>query len=221
MLEIWTTLTPILLADVLNPVLFAFLVYAAGTSRPIFNSTAMLLGHTSSYFSAGIIIALGLEKITSRLANPQRIDFILSLLVGILLLWAAYKTTRQPDQKQPEESGTLSPLKAFGLGAVINFIGLPFALPYFAVLDQILKADFSTFQALQVLIVYNLLYALPFLVVPGSVGLLGERGKPLLEKINAVLDKVSGFLMPIILGLVGLAMIADALYYFITGAGLF
>ena len=221
MFEIWKALAPFLLADVLNPVLFAFMVYAAGTGRPVLTSSAMLLGHTTAYFSAGIVIALGLEKITSRLANPQSIDFIISLIVGGLLIWVAWKSRQEPAQKQPEETLELGPVKAFGFGAIINFIGIPFALPYFAALDQILKADFSTFQALQVLIGYNLIYALPFLVIPGAVALFGERGQPFLQKINRFLDKLSGFLMPIILGLAGLALIADALYYFVTGSGLF
>ncbi len=34
-MEIWAILLPILLTDVMNPVLFAFLVYAAGTDRPV------------------------------------------------------------------------------------------------------------------------------------------------------------------------------------------
>ena len=220
MFEIWTSLTPILLADVLNPVLFAFMVYAAGSKRPVLSSSAMLFGHTFAYFSAGIVLALGLEMIAERLANPRSIDFVISLIVGILLVWMAFKSSAQKEKKQPEQSGELGPVKAFFFGAVINFIGIPFALPYFAALDQILKADFSTFQVLQVLVSYNLLYALPFTVVPLVLVFLGERGRPLLQKINDWLDKGSGFLMPIILGLVGVALIADAIYYFTTGSGL-
>jgi hypothetical protein len=51
MSDIWPSLVPILLADVVNPVLFAFMVYAAGTDRPIANSSALLLGHTVAYFT--------------------------------------------------------------------------------------------------------------------------------------------------------------------------
>jgi len=44
----------------------------------------------------------------------------------------------------------LTPLTAFGFGAVINLIGLPFALPYFAALDQILKADLTVTDSVTV-----------------------------------------------------------------------
>ena len=221
MFDLWTVLLPFLLADLLNPVLFAFMVYATGGSRPVLNSSALLLGHTAAYFAVGIAVALGLERITSYLANPSFIDYVIGLVVGLLLLWVAIPSARKPEQKQPEQSGSLSPLSAFGLGAVVNLVGAPFALPYFAAIDQILKADLTSFQALMVLTAYNILYALPFSIVPFMVAILGDRGQPLLKRINSMLDRTSGFLMPVILGLVGLALVADALLYFATGKGLF
>ena len=110
---------------------------------------------------------------------------------------------------------------AFGFGAVINFIGIPFAVPYFAAIDQILKADFSATQAVFMLLSYNLAYALPFVLVPLLSAVLGERARPILERINSVLDRVSSFLLPAMLGLIGLALLADALTYFIRGQSLF
>jgi len=35
MIELLPTILPILLVDILNPVLFAILVFAAGSSRPV------------------------------------------------------------------------------------------------------------------------------------------------------------------------------------------
>ena len=100
MIEIWAVLTPILLTDVVNPVLFAFLVYAAGTSRPVVNSSFVLLGHTLAYIVAGIILALGFERITHRLANPHTIDYIIGLIVGVLLLWVALRLRKQKERQQ-------------------------------------------------------------------------------------------------------------------------
>lgn len=221
MLEIWTSLGPILLADVLNPVLFAFMVYAAGTDRPVLNSSVMLAGHTLAYLGAGVVLGIGLESIADRLANPRRIDFVIELVVGAILLWVAWKS-RTAEQKEPDRvAPSMTVPVAFGLGVVINFVGIPFAVPYFAALSQILKMDFTFAEALAVLVAYNLLYALPFTVVPVLIALLGDRGRPILEKINAVLDRASSFLMPIILLLVALALIADAVTYFWRGESLF
>ena len=85
MLQLWTVLTPILFTDIVNPVLFAFIVYAAGTDRPVINSIAALLGHTATYVVFGLVLALAFDIITERLENPEPIDYGLSLLIGILL----------------------------------------------------------------------------------------------------------------------------------------
>lgn len=221
MADIWSTLIPILLADILNPVLFAFMVYAAGTDRPVTNTTAVLLGHTVAYLAAGIVLSFGLESVSERLANPKQVDFFIELAVGVVLLWVAFRS-RGADKKSPETTSTkLTVVSAFGYGVIINFIGLPFAVPYFAAISQILKLDATFLEALFLLIAYNILYALPFAIVPALLAVMGSRAQPVLHKINSVLDRASGFLMPIVLGLVGLALIADAVAYFSTGESLF
>ncbi len=218
--EIWPGLVPLLLTDIVNPVLFAFMVYAAGSDRPIANSSALLLGHTVAYFTVGILLAAGLEPIIERLENPQRIDYYIELAIGFILLWVASRSRSDTGKRPDDSTPKLGVAGSFGYGAVVNFIGIPFALPYFAVLGQILKADFSTSQTVSVLAAYNLAYALPFCAVPILRSVLGERAQPLLERVNLFLDKVSGVLVPILLILIALMLIVDALYYFTTGGQL-
>jgi len=220
-MEIWTVLFPILLTDAINPVLFAFLVYAAGTDRPVALSSSMLLGHTTSYFSAGIALALFMEKIAAYLANPHTIDFVIQLVLGVVLLWLALKTTKDSGKRPDEEGPQFTLLGAFGFGAVVNFIGIPFAVPYFAAIDQVLKADYSTLEAVLMILSYNLVYALPFAMVPLLSAVMGEGAKPILGRINAFLDRVSKVLMPLMLGLLGLVLLVDAIKYLVTGVALF
>ena len=220
-MEIWTILFPILLTDIVNPVLFAFLVYAAGTDRPVVLSSSMRLGHTAAYLGAGIVLALFLEKIIAYLANPGALILLIEGGLGLLLLWLALSarkdTGRRPDEDQPQ----LTPASAFGFGAMINFIGIPFAVPYFAAIDQILKADYSTAQAVTALLGYNLAYAVPFAFVPLLSAAMGKDARPILARVNAFLDRVSSYLLPLLLGILGLALLADAMTFFITGAPLF
>ena len=222
MLELWTVLTPILLADVVNPVLFAFMVYAVGTDRPLSNSVAALLGHTASYLGFGIALAFAFDFIMAGLANPKPVDFVISLVVGVLLLWVGWQSrvSSKQEKKEPQVE-QLTPIKAFGIGAIINVIGLPFALPYFAALDQILKADLTITGSVMVIVGYNLLYALPFLLVPALVMMMGDRSRPLLTRINEKVDRISAYLLPAMLLLVGIALVVDAIKFFIYGEGLF
>lgn len=220
-MELWTYLLPVLLTDMVNPVLFAFLVYAAGTNRPVLLSSSMLLGHTAAYLSAGILLAMFMETITNYLANPHTIDFLIELVLGVVLLWLAFGTKKDTGKRPDEDTKQFTVLSAFGFGAVINFIGIPFAIPYFAAIDQILKADLSISGSVMSLVAYNLVYALPFAVVPLLSAVMGERARPVLSKINAFLDKISAVLMPLMLGLVGLALLFDAVWYFVVGTPLF
>ncbi|RLA25039.1 MAG: hypothetical protein DRQ62_03715 [Gammaproteobacteria bacterium] len=221
MLEIWKILTPILIADIVNPVLFAFMVYAAGTKKPLINSLAILIGHTFAYFCAGIALSLGLESLIHRLENPHHADYYIALLVGLLLLWVGVLACRKPEPAAQKKSGNLTPIKALGLGAVVNFVGIPFALPYFAALDQILKLNATVVETLMLLLSYNLLYALPFTIVPILVVIFGQRSQSILQSINVFLERVSAVLMPVLLFLLGGALLADAVMYFVTGKGLF
>jgi len=222
MLDLWAVLVPILLADIVNPVLFAFMVYAVGTDRPFGNSIAALLGHTAAYLSFGISLAFAFDVITNWLANPKPIDYGIGLLIGVLLLWVAWRI-RVGDKKEMQETQVehSGPLKSFGIGAVINIIGMPFALPYFAALDQILKADLTVTDSVIVITGYNIGYALPFLVVPVLAFALGDRSRPLLARINEKLDRISAYLMPLLLTLVGIALVLDAIRFFAIGKGLF
>lgn len=220
MFELAVKIAPILLVDVLNPVLFAMLVAAAGAGRPVINSAAMLAGHTLSYFIAGVAVAHGFDQVAERLANPQHIDYLLSAVLGAILLRMALsvKKAGAPTAKEPEQA--LTPASAFGIGAVVNFVGIPFAVPYFAVVDQILGADLSAADSIAVLAVYNLAYAAPFLVVPVAVAIAGEHARPLLEKISGVLGRLSDAAMPWMFGLLGAALLADSAAYLFTGEGL-
>ena len=62
------------------------MVYAVGTNFLIANSIALLLGHTLAYFCVGLALLMGLDRFTDRLANPQHVDFIISLVIGVLLI---------------------------------------------------------------------------------------------------------------------------------------
>ena len=216
MIELFAILLPILLFDVLNPVLFALMVFAVGTRKPMANSLSLLAGHTVTYFVAGIVISFGVEQISNRLANPKSIDLVISGLVGAVCIVLALKPNKSSSE-QDDPEWELTPVKCFGFGAVVNFIGLPFALPYFGAVDQIMKANLSLQDSLSILLLYNLVYALPFLFVPLAVRVMGEESKPLLARINDKIVRIADLLMPWLLFGLGVWLVADAVYYFTTG----
>ena len=220
MTDLLPKLIPLLIVDVLNPVLFALLVVAVGSSRPFANSTAFLAGHTVSYFISGVVIALGLNKIFDRLNNPLPVDFVIEFLIGLFCLWAAWASRNGKAGEEKNPSAQLTPGYCFGFGAIVNFTGVPFALPYFAAINQILKANLSVESSLMILAFYNFAYALPFLMVPILIALIGERGRPFLEKISILLTGMVDRFMPVLLLLLGVALIGDSLAYLMMGESL-
>lgn len=214
--ELLAVLAPLLLVDILNPVLFAFLIYTAGNRHPVLTSASALLGHTAAYFVVGVAVAYGAQALFARLENPKPGDYAIQLIVGMACLYGAFASRGGGASDSRKQEAELSPLRAFLLGAVLNFIAAPFALPYFAAISQILDADISLGSAWLTLIGYNLAYALPFTLVPILVAVMGNRAKPLLERVNRVLVRGADFLMPWLMLALGLLLIGDAVRFYLS-----
>ena len=217
----WGILLPILLSDVLNPVLFTFMVYAAGSKRPVFISSAMLLGHTAAYMTCGVVLAYSIEKLSARLSNPQTIDFVIELIIACALLWLVLRTRKDKGKRPDENTPEFTIWKAFAFGAVINIIGIPFAVPYFAAIDQLLKSDLDTMGVVTALALYNLAYALPFLLIPLLTAIMGDRSKPILARVNGFMEKAADIIMPLLLLAIGLALLLDSVWFFARGESFF
>ena len=222
-MELWTVLVPILLADVLNPVLLGALIYTLGSSRPLLLSSSLLLGHTATYLGAGIVLALGIESIADRLANPKPVDFAVEAVAGVALLaiGAAMALGRKAEERYDEgEMQDFGPAGAFAAGSIINLVGIPFAVPYFGALAQMLKAELSVGGTLAVLAAYNALYALPFALVIGARAVFGERADGPLRRLNGAMDRTSAVLVPLLLLAIGAFFLADAAWYALRGESL-
>ena len=217
----WGILFPILLSDVLNPVLFTFMVYAAGSKRPVSVSSAMLLGHTAAYMTCGVILAYSIEKLSARLANPQTIDFVIELVIACALLWLVLRTRKDKGKRPDENTPEFTVWKAFGFGAAVNIIGIPFAVPYFAAIDQLLKSDLDTMGVVTGLTIYNAAYALPFLLIPLLTAIMGDRSKPILARVNGFMEKAGDIIMPLLLLAIGLALLVDSVWFFVRGVSFF
>ena len=214
-------LFPILLSDVLNPVLFTFMVYAAGSKRPVLVSSAMLLGHTAAYMTCGVFLAYSIEKLSTRLANPQTIDFVIELIIACALLWLVLRSRKDKGKRPDENTPEFTLWKAFAFGAAINLIGIPFALPYFAAIDQLLKSDLDTMGVVTGLAIYNAAYALPFLLIPLLTAIMGDRSKPILARVNGFMEKAGDIIMPLLLLAIGLALLLDSVWFFARGESFF
>ena len=174
----------------------------------------------AAYLSAGILVALGIGAIADRLANPKPLDFVIEAVAGLALVavGVAMATGRKAEERHGEEEVQgFGPFGAFAAGAIINLVGIPFAIPYFGAVSQMLKAELSVGGTLAVLVAYNLLYALPFALVIGARALFGESADGALRRINAGMERVSAALVPLLLLAIGALFIVDAAWYWARG----
>lgn len=224
MLELWGILTPILITDALNPVLLAAIVYALGTTRPFVASSMMLTGHTAAYLVSGIVLALALDQIISVFENPKPWHFAAGGLIGIVLVVLAVASLRsreKPSEKEASTASDVRPWSAFTIGAMVSMTGLPFAVPYLAAIDQILRADLSTISGLLVLIAYNVLYAVPFLLLILVRRVYRRESERTLGVIMVWVDRIAAVVVPVVLFGLGAFMLADAGLFFWRGEGLY
>lgn len=212
---------PVLLVDILNPVLFAALILALATSTPMRSAFALLAGHTLTYWLAGILLVLGLgefvssgmQAVSNRIAEPQRIDFVIEAALGALILWMVLgKRAKKAREQEQNLVSDVSFIHAFGFGVGLNLIGLPFALPYIAYAAQLLKAELSAPQLFTILTTYNLAYAVPFLSVPLIWLLNKQHSEAILAAMQDKIDKLASFILPVIGFVLGVVMLGDASY---------
>ena len=181
----------------------------------------MLLGHTAAYMTSGVILAYSIEQLSTRLANPQTIDFVIEFVIACGLLWLVLRSRKDKGKRPDENTPEFTLWKAFTFGAAINLIGIPFALPYFAAIDQLLKSGLDTMGVVTGLAIYNAAYALPFLLIPLLTAILGDRSKPILAKVNGFMEKASDIIMPLLLLAIGLALLVDSVWFFVRGESFF
>lgn len=218
MLYLLIILTPILIVDLLNPILLAGTVYGLGSRRPIVNGSTVLISFFVTYFLAGIVIAISLEIFIDFFHIPHGFDYLLELAVAALLFYSAWsqkkETNSHPEEKLKHDEG-MTLKEAALLGLQINLVGLPFAIPYLAAIDQILKAEISVIKMLSILLLYNIAYILPFTLLIFLRILYQKKSDAIFKSINVGIQRFSDKYMPVILFILGVLLVEDALSYFL------
>jgi cytochrome c biogenesis protein CcdA len=216
MVLLFAILLPFLIVDLINPILLGGVVYSLGSKHPIANGCMVLVSFFATYFLAGIAIAVSLELFTGVLKIPQGFDYVLELLVAVLLFytaWSQYQTGDQHlEEELPHERGMTLWGAAF-LGFQINLVGLPFAVPYLAAIDQVLKAELSVPEILLILLLYNVGYIFPFTLLVVLRIFYKKKSDAVFEAVTYWMHRFCDRYMPVILFILGLLLVEDAVSF--------
>jgi cytochrome c biogenesis protein CcdA len=180
----------IALPDSLNPSLIVAALYLAVGAHPLRRTLVFTVAAFAVTLAGGLAIALGLgDLILSLLPKLSRsVKWYVVTAVGILLmvgglvLWwrrdSLAGSARSAD-RQPRSTG--SPLL---MGAGIAVVELATAFPYFAVIAMIIGSSVAVEGKIFLLVLYNVIYVLPLLVIVVTCAMVGDRAGELLAPVG-------------------------------------
>ncbi len=232
MIELLSILVPIALIDSTSMVSLGILPLVNMLAGPRSYETAwsFILGLFVSYLVMGLAFMFGLSSVFEplnewleyRWHNPEPADFGLELLLGLVMVVAGGRIAerrREQQEKKSTRSG-MGPAAAFGLGFMINVVGFPGALPFFAAADQILRADMVGLDIVLVVAFYVAVFVLPLVLLVALQRLLGARGTALMNRIKGFMDIWGRRAFVVLLVGLGALMVVDAGLYFLRGVPL-
>jgi cytochrome c biogenesis protein CcdA len=199
-------LFPILLfglADSLNPATIAVAIVLATGRRPVPRLLFYSFGTGFTYFLGGLVLVIGPAGLLHSLLHrkPTTAGHVVEIVIGAVGIAAAvWLWTRRPGSVEKRVPAEVSPPRAFALGAGITLVDLPTALMYFAAIALIVRADISAPEEIGLLVVFNIAYVVPLLVVTVLAGVLGPKAEPLLERLRAFVARWGPRLLAVLTG---------------------
>lgn len=222
MTDLLLVLTPIALLDAtsITPLCIVPLILLMGGPRPLAASSSFLLGIFVSYVLCTVLVLLGLQGLIdvaaryfSKLWNdPDTLDIWLGIAIGLVMVLFGAKLSGK--RAEPRESGVgagATPGQAFTGGFVLSLVGLPGAVPLFAAVDQMLRADLGWVGQVVAIAFYNVLFVAPLTGVLMLRVVSGDSVEPLLRRVGEVMSSWGRRLVVVALVVLGLVFVADGI----------
>jgi cytochrome c biogenesis protein CcdA len=170
-----------------------------------------------TYLAVGLALLLGLG-LTPPAALKGDAAYLAQGILGAAMLAYAVAAPGRRRERGPAEPRRLPaagrPAAVFALGVAVTVLELPTALPYLGAVGAITRAQLAVAEWLPLLLLYNLIFVLPPLLLLAGHLALGDRAGALLERLRDRLGGTAREGMLWLLGLVGFVLLADALGHF-------
>ncbi|MDN7240629.1 GAP family protein [Planococcus sp. N028] len=167
------------LIDSLNPFTISAQAVLQALVKKSYHIWYYIFGTFISYFIGGLLVIFGIDKFFSTfygsiMAEYSNIIFSLEITLGIglvflgaFLLYKKKKASPSSNKKEKKIAPpkSVTPLFLLFLG-VSNTIGdLPTAIPYLIFIAQLVEASISMGSVLFLLLIYNIIYILPLVIL--------------------------------------------------------
>lgn len=222
MISLIITLTLLGLLDSLNPATIIAMVFLLSTTNPLPRTVSFLLGVGVTYFICGLLIHLGFSSVFDYVQNflASTWGYVARALLGVVLvvtsLWLYYKKS-ETSTKTP---AAIHPAATFIFGVTSTISDMPTAFPYLVALERISTVNPDVFTTVLFLMYYNILYALPALILLFSYLLAKRHAATIIENIKTFFQRWMKPVTIFALSVFGFLLLVDSSTFFISGTGL-
>jgi cytochrome c biogenesis protein CcdA len=196
--------------DSLNPSTIGPGLVLAATDPSGARVRKFTLGVFVVFTAAGVLLVLGPgQLLLAAVPRPgPTAKHVVELVAGAVLIAAAVvlsiRRRRLADRELPRgENGK----GAFALGATISAVELPSAFPYFAAIAAIVDSDAGIVKQMVYLLIFNVVFVLPLLLIAAAPTIAGERAEPMLERLREWFEDHWPVLAAVILGTAGVLLV--------------
>ena len=186
MLRLVILLTGIALADSVNPTTIGPALYLSTVERPVRRVAEFTAAFFAVNFLAGVLIVAGPGRLRVSLASrpDPELKHIIELIAGLVLIGVAVALFlgRTRLAAAGGSGRNLRSGHAWALGATLAAAELPTAFPYFAGLAAIVGSGLGLPRQLVLVLLFNLVFVTPLIVIAMAVAFGGERAEAWLRK---------------------------------------
>lgn len=201
----------IALPDSVNPSLILTELVLAGGPHPRRSTAVFTVAAIATTFAGGLALALGLgDLILSLLPKPSPVvRHALTAGAGAVLITAGILLWIRRERAAARVHSDRAPDRAAAvLGVGIAGVELLSALPYFAAIALIVGSDVSDAQKVILLLLYNVVYALPLIAIAAVTAIAESDAQRLLTPVTAKLIRYWPTLVASLSVGVGIALVA-------------
>lgn len=210
--------------DSLSPIALAQQFILQGLVREKTNILFFIMGIGMTNFAAGMLAYYGISAffrnvLASLLSQYAPMLGFAETALGFFCLFAAARMMFKKGKEGPEQSNDaprteldkLGAASLFLMGVVFCGFELTSALPYFGFLAFLLKYSLSLAEVLITLLVYNVIYSLPLIILYACYSRYQEKIDRFYALLQRFIGRVSAVAVPVAVLLIGVFFTAHGI----------
>lgn len=211
------------MVDSLNPSALVVTTLLLAGQNPYRRALAYVAGIALTYFCVGVAVLVGAGDVLTgavEAVRQPRIGFGIEAVLGALLVAVGLRKPRSSEPRPPRLRGSSVPA-AFATGMTITAVESTTALPYIGALTALARANMSLAASLVALALYNFVFVLPPLALVALQAIRPGRAETFLGGVRRRIKALDTRVTRVVIASIGLLMLADSAYFFVSGRSAF